>query len=89
MVNREYVTKIVAAYVQRNEIADDQVGALISSVYQALADIGKPPADTEVDPVPGSVLPSVLASIAREWAAVPRCGVTAGNGRRRSSRVAW
>ena len=24
MVNREYVTKIVAAYVQRNEIADDQ-----------------------------------------------------------------
>jgi len=41
-VDREFATKIVAAYVRRNQIAADQIGALISAVHQALVGGGKP-----------------------------------------------
>jgi len=40
--NCELATKIVAAYVRRSQIGADQIGALISNVHQALADLGKP-----------------------------------------------
>ena len=38
----ELTTKIVAAYVRRNEIAPDQLATLISTVHQALIGRGKP-----------------------------------------------
>jgi predicted transcriptional regulator len=41
-VDRELVTKIVAGYVRRNPIGADQIDALISTVHDALADVGKP-----------------------------------------------
>ena len=40
--NREFATKIVAAYVRRHQIGADQIGSLISTVHQALAGLGKP-----------------------------------------------
>ena len=40
--DRELATKIVAAYVRRNQIGADQIGTLISTVHQALAGTGKP-----------------------------------------------
>src|ERR1041385_4456587 len=41
-IDRELATKIVAAYVRRNQIGADQIGTLISAVHQALAGAGKP-----------------------------------------------
>src|SRR4029077_5407422 len=40
--NRELATRIVAAYVRRHQIGADQIGALISTVHQALASLSKP-----------------------------------------------
>lgn len=39
--HRRIATEIVAAYVRRNQIAADQMTALISTVHQALAGLGK------------------------------------------------
>ncbi len=41
-VNRELATKIVAAYVRRNQIASDQLPTLIETVHQALWWLGGP-----------------------------------------------
>jgi len=40
-VDQELATKIVAAYVRRNQLGADQLGSLIATVYQALAGLGK------------------------------------------------
>ena len=40
--NRELAARIVAAYVRRNQVRFDQIPALISTVHQALAGLGKP-----------------------------------------------
>jgi predicted transcriptional regulator len=47
--NRELAARIVAAYVRRNQVGFDQIPALISTVHQALAGLGKPEAK-EVGP---------------------------------------
>jgi predicted transcriptional regulator len=39
--NSELTVEIVAAYVRRNQVAPDQLGTLISTVSQALANLGK------------------------------------------------
>jgi predicted transcriptional regulator len=41
-INRELATKIVAAYLRRNQIGPDQIGPVISAVHQALVGAGKP-----------------------------------------------
>lgn len=46
-IDRELATKIVAAYVRRNQIGADQIGTLISTVHQALAGAGKPTEEPE------------------------------------------
>jgi predicted transcriptional regulator len=38
----EFTTKIVAAYVRRNQVAPDQLASLILTVHQALAGLGEP-----------------------------------------------
>jgi predicted transcriptional regulator len=38
----ELTTKIVAAYVRRNQVAPDQLAILIATVHTALAGLGKP-----------------------------------------------
>jgi predicted transcriptional regulator len=38
----EFTAKIVAAYVRRNQVGADQLASLISTVHQALGQLGKP-----------------------------------------------
>jgi predicted transcriptional regulator len=46
----EHAAEIVAAYVSNNEVAPDQVAALIGSVHQALARLGQPEAASDEKP---------------------------------------
>ena len=45
--NRELAARVVAAYVRRNQVAADQLTALISTVHRAISDLGKPAAEAE------------------------------------------
>jgi predicted transcriptional regulator len=70
-INREFVTKIVAAYVRRNQVGADQLGALISTVYQAVSGLGKPVAE-----VSGKRTPAVTIrrSVHRDYVVCLECG---------------
>jgi predicted transcriptional regulator len=50
--HNQLTANIVAAYVRRNQIAADQLGTLISTVHQALANLGKPAAEAVVERTP-------------------------------------
>jgi predicted transcriptional regulator len=50
--HRELASKIVAAYVRRNQVATDQIPMLITTVHQALAGLGKPTAEIGGDRTP-------------------------------------
>jgi predicted transcriptional regulator len=50
MAIRESTATIAAAYLERNQIGADQIAALISSVYQALANLGTPAVETSRTP---------------------------------------
>src|SRR5579864_9382273 len=69
--NQELTAEIVAAYVRRNQIGTDQLGSLISTVHQALANLGKPAAETT-----GERKPAVSArqSVQREYVVCMDCG---------------
>jgi predicted transcriptional regulator len=43
----EFIAKIVAAYVRRNQLGADQLPSLISTVHGALQQLGKPAAEAE------------------------------------------
>jgi hypothetical protein len=47
-LDRELTSTIVAAYVRQNQITSDQLGALISTVHQALTGLEKSAAGTGV-----------------------------------------
>ena len=49
---RELAARIIAAYVRRNQIAADEINALISTVYQALAGLGRGPEQEPAERVP-------------------------------------
>jgi hypothetical protein len=44
----EFTAKIVASYVRRNQLGADQLSSLISTVHQALQQLGKPAAEDGV-----------------------------------------
>lgn len=69
-VDRDLVTKIVAGYVRRNQIATDQIGTLISTVHQALASAGKPTEVTE-ERTPAV---SIRRSVRRDCVICIECG---------------
>ncbi len=52
LVIRNFAAEIVAAFVRRNQVAADQIPALISSVYEAIAALGNPSADAEATRTP-------------------------------------
>src|SRR5215471_12329248 len=71
-LDRELTTNIVAAYVRRNQIASDQLATLISTVHRALASLGKPSAETEVErtpavPIRRSVHPDYVVCLECGW----------------------
>lgn len=68
---RELAAEIVAAFVRRNEIAADQMPALISSVYQALAGLGRPGADAEASRTPAV---PIRQSVRRDHVVCLECG---------------
>lgn len=70
-INRELTTKIVAAYVLRNQVASDQLPVLISTVHQALASLGK-----QVAEVSGERIPAVpiRRSVHRDYVVCLECG---------------
>jgi len=66
--NRELATRIVAAYVRRHQIGADQMPALISTIHQALADLGKPGTEAASPRIPAvpirqSVRPDYLVCL--------------------------
>ena len=71
LVNRELTTNIVAAYVRRNQIGSDQLATLISTVHQALASLGKPVSEIEVERTPAV---PIRRSVHRDYVVCLECG---------------
>jgi len=70
-VNRELTATIAAAYVRRNQIGSDQLGTLISTVYEALVGLGKRATETEVDRTPAV---PIRRSVHRDYVVCLECG---------------
>src|SRR5215472_15029749 len=70
-LDRELTTNIVAAYVRRNQIGSDQLATLISTVHQALASLGKPVSEIEVERTPAV---PVRRSVHRDYVVCLECG---------------
>jgi predicted transcriptional regulator len=70
-VNRELTATIAAAYVRRNQIGSDQLGTLISTVYQALVGLGKAATEVEVERTPAV---PIRRSVHRDYVVCLECG---------------
>ena len=70
-LDRELTTKIVAAYVRRNQVGSDQLAALISTVHQAFAGLGKPVAEASVERTPAV---PIRRSVHRDYVVCLECG---------------
>jgi predicted transcriptional regulator len=69
--NRDLTAEIVAAYVRRNQITTEQLGTLISTVHQALADLNKPAKEAVVERTPAV---SARRSVQRDFVVCIECG---------------
>jgi predicted transcriptional regulator len=69
--NQELTTEIVSAYVRRNQIGTDQLASLISTVHQALANLGNPVAETADERKP---MVSARQSVHRDFVVCMDCG---------------
>lgn len=69
--NRELTAEIVAAYARRNQIGAEQLGTLISSVHQALANLGKPTTEATIGRTPAV---SARRSVHRDYVVCMDCG---------------
>jgi predicted transcriptional regulator len=70
-VSRALAARIVAAYLRRNEIGADQLPTLITTVHQALANIGKPPQTQPAERVPAV---PIRRSITANFVVCLECG---------------
>jgi predicted transcriptional regulator len=71
LLDRELTSTIVAAYVRRNQVAADHLGALISTVHQALAGLGKPVAELDRERIPAV---PIRRSVHRDYVVCLECG---------------
>jgi predicted transcriptional regulator len=71
IVIRALASKIVGAYVRRNQVGADQMPLLIATVHQALASLGKP-----AKPEPGKRVPAVpiRRSVTEKFVVCLECG---------------
>ena len=69
--NQELTSEIVAAYVRRNQIGTDQLASLISTVHQALANLGKPTTEAPSERTPAV---SARQSVHRDYVVCMDCG---------------
>jgi predicted transcriptional regulator len=67
-LDRELTTKIVAAYVRRNQIGADQLPVVISTVHQALVRLGREIAVERTPAVP------IHRSVHRDYVVCLECG---------------
>jgi predicted transcriptional regulator len=51
-LTRLFAARIVGGYLRRNQVAPDQLPSLISTVHQALADLGTPATEVPVERTP-------------------------------------
>jgi predicted transcriptional regulator len=69
--NRALAVTVVSAYLRRNQVAADQLASLISTVHQALADLGKPTSEAVVERTPAV---SIRRSVQRDYVVCIECG---------------
>jgi predicted transcriptional regulator len=69
--NRDLAVTVVSAYLRRNQIAVDQLTSLISTVHQALADLGKPISEAVVERTPAV---SIRRSVQHDKVTCLECG---------------
>jgi predicted transcriptional regulator len=69
--NQEHTTRIVAAYVGRNQIAASDLSALISTVYEALGRLSAPPTEPASERTPAV---SIRRSISPHAVVCMDCG---------------
>jgi MucR family transcriptional regulator, transcriptional regulator of exopolysaccharide biosynthesis len=71
LLDRELISTIVAAYVRCNQIGSDQLAALISTVHQAIAGLGKPVAEVSDERAPAV---PIRRSVHRDYVVCPNAG---------------
>jgi predicted transcriptional regulator len=71
LLDRELTSRIVAAYVRRTQVEADHLGALISTVHQALAGLGKPAAELNEERTPAV---PIRRSVHRDYVICVECG---------------
>jgi predicted transcriptional regulator len=69
--NRKLTAEIVAAYARRNQIDTDQLASLISTIHQALANLGKPAPEAPAERNPAV---SARQSVQRDYVVCMDCG---------------
>jgi predicted transcriptional regulator len=69
--NQALTAEIVAGYVRRNQIGTDQLASLISTVHQALANLGKPETETPAERKPAV---SARQSVHADYVVCMDCG---------------
>ena len=69
--NQDLAAKVVSAYLRRNQVAADQLASLISTVHQALANLGKPAAEALVERTPAV---SIRRSVQHDKVTCLECG---------------
>jgi predicted transcriptional regulator len=68
---RRHTTEIVTAYIARNQVAADQLPSLISTVHQALVQLGNPAAEPADEQTPAV---SARRSVHRDYVVCMDCG---------------
>jgi predicted transcriptional regulator len=68
---RRLTTEIIAAYVGRNQVATDQLSSLISTVHQALGQLGEPTTESVAERTPAV---SARQSVHRDYVVCMTCG---------------
>jgi predicted transcriptional regulator len=71
LLDRKLTSTIVAAYVRCNQIGADHLGALISTVHQALVGLGKPAAELNEERTPAV---PIRRSVHRDYVVCLECG---------------
>jgi predicted transcriptional regulator len=70
-LDRQLSVEIVGAYLRNHRVAADQLGSLISTVHQSLADLDKPAAELPAKRTPAV---PVRQSVQRDYVVCLECG---------------
>jgi predicted transcriptional regulator len=68
-VDQSLVAKVVSSYVKKNQLSPADMPTLISTVYQSLLALGKPP-----EPEPPTPAVPIRRSVARDYVVCLECG---------------